>query len=88
MSLLSLVLHTENLHAGIRNFLKGALATLGYAGGVQNILPRDESVALAIAASITPREQQVLQRLSANLSNREIAEQCSISSSAVKTHLE
>ncbi|MEW6405415.1 MAG: LuxR C-terminal-related transcriptional regulator [Chloroflexota bacterium] len=87
-SLLSLVLHTENLNAGIRSFLKDTLTMLGYADGVQMILPRDESVAIAIAASITPREQQVLRLLSAGLSNREIAEQCSISPSTVKTHLE
>ena len=43
---------------------------------------------LAIAASITPREQHMLRLLSASLSNQEIAEQCSISPSTVKTHLE
>lgn len=87
-SLLSLVLHTENLSAEVRSFLKEILTMLGYADGVRMILPRDESVAIVIAASITPREQQVLRLLSASLSNREIAEQCSISPSTVKTHLE
>jgi LuxR family maltose regulon positive regulatory protein len=87
-SLLSLVLHTENLNAESRAFLKEILTRLGYADGVQIILPRDEAVALAIATSITPREQQVLRKLSASLSNQEIAEQCSISPSTVKTHLE
>jgi LuxR family maltose regulon positive regulatory protein len=87
-SLLSLVLHTENLNPGTRSFLKETLTMLGYADGLQNILPRDESVTLAIAASITPREQHMLRLLSASLSNQEIAEQCSISSSTVKTHLE
>jgi LuxR family maltose regulon positive regulatory protein len=61
---------------------------LGYAVGLQNILPREESVALAIAASITPREQHMLRLLGASLSNQEIAEQCSIAPSTVKTHLE
>jgi LuxR family maltose regulon positive regulatory protein len=87
-SLLSLVLHTENLNPGTRSFLKGTLTRLGYAEGLQNILPREESVDLAIAASITPREQHMLRLLSASLSNQEIAEQCSISPSTVKTHLE
>ncbi|MBN1265451.1 MAG: helix-turn-helix transcriptional regulator [Anaerolineales bacterium] len=40
-----------------------------------------------VAASITPREQQVLQLLRAYLSNQEIAEQCSISSSTEQTHM-
>ncbi len=87
-SLLSLVLHTENLNEGTRSFLKGILTMLGHADGLQNILPRDESVVLAITASITPREQHILRLLSASLSNQEIAEQCSISPSTVKTHLE
>ena len=87
-SLLSLVLHTENLNPGTRSFLKGTLTRLGYAEGLQNILPREESVALAITASITPREQHMLRLLSASLSNQEIADQCSISPSTVKTHLE
>lgn len=87
-SLLSLVLHTENLNEGTRSFLKGILTMLGYVEGLQNILPRDESVVLAIAASITPREQHMLRLLNASLSNQEIAEQCSISPSTVKTHLE
>jgi len=87
-SLLSLVLHTENLNPGTRSFLKGTLTRLGYVEGLQSILPREESVALAIAVSITPREQHMLRLLSASLSNQEIAEQCSISPSTVKTHLE
>jgi LuxR family maltose regulon positive regulatory protein len=88
VSLLSLVLHTENLPPGIKSFLKGTLTMLGHADGVQEILPRREAEALKVAASITPREGEVLHLLCANLSNQEIAEQCSISSSTVKTHLE
>jgi len=45
-------------------------------------------MALSTAASISPREQQVLQLVSAGLSNREIAARFSISASTVKTHLE
>lgn len=87
-SLLALVLHTENLNAGVRSFLKGILTMLGHAGGVPRPLPRDESIALAIAASISPREQEILQSIYAGLSNREIAEKFTISASTVKTHLE
>jgi DNA-binding NarL/FixJ family response regulator len=41
-----------------------------------------------MAASITPREQEILISLGAGLSNREIAERYSISASTVKTHIE
>jgi LuxR family transcriptional regulator, maltose regulon positive regulatory protein len=87
-SLLSLVLHTENLNPGTRSFIKGTLTTLGHADGIQKASSRDEPVPFAIAASISPREQQILQSICAGLSNREIAEQYSISASTVKTHLE
>ena len=60
----------------------------GRANGEQIILPRDEPTALAIAASISVRERQILQLICAGLSNREIAAQCSISASTVKTHIE
>jgi LuxR family maltose regulon positive regulatory protein len=88
VSLLSLVLHTENLNSGVRSFLKGTLTALGHPDGAQEILPRNAAKALTVSASITAREQQVLRLLGANLSNREIADQCSISTSTVKTHLE
>jgi LuxR family maltose regulon positive regulatory protein len=87
-SLLSLVLHTEDLDAGTRSFLKGTLAMFGQAGEAGETLPTDEPMALAIAASISPREQEVLRLLSAGLSNREIAARFCISTGTVKTHLE
>jgi LuxR family maltose regulon positive regulatory protein len=87
-SLLSLVLHTENLDPGTRSFLKGTLAMLGNADRSQEKSCLDEPISLAIAASITPREQEILLSLSAGLSNREIAERFSISTSTVKTHIE
>ena len=43
---------------------------------------------LAIAASLSSREQEILHLICAGLSNQEIALQCSISVSTVKTHLE
>jgi len=61
---------------------------LGHAGGIPKPLPQDESMALAIAASISPREQEILQSVSIGLSNQEIAARFSISVSTVKTHLE
>jgi LuxR family transcriptional regulator, maltose regulon positive regulatory protein len=88
VSLLSLVLHTENLNSGTQSFLKGILAMLGQENGAPKIYPRDEPAALAIAASISIRERQILQLICAGLSNREIAAQCSVSASTVKTHLE
>jgi LuxR family maltose regulon positive regulatory protein len=87
-SLLTLGLHTENLNAGVRSFLKGILTMLGHVGGTPKPLPQDESMALAIAASISPREQQILQLIGAGMSNREIADKFFISASTVKTHLE
>lgn len=86
--LLSLALHTASLNAGTRAFLKGALATLGYSERAPEAESAGESTALAMAASISPREQEVLQLLSAGLSNREIAARLCISASTVKTHLE
>jgi LuxR family maltose regulon positive regulatory protein len=88
VSLLSLVLHSENLNAGIRSFLKGVLTMLGKANGVQRILPSDEPAELAVATSISPRELEVLRLVCAGLSNHEIAKRSSISASTVKTHLE
>jgi LuxR family transcriptional regulator, maltose regulon positive regulatory protein len=87
-SLLFLVLHTANLNAGVRFFLRGILTMLGHTGRISKPLSQDESMALAIAASISPREHQILQSISAGLSNQEIAGKFSISASTVKTHLE
>jgi LuxR family transcriptional regulator, maltose regulon positive regulatory protein len=87
-SLLSMVLHMENLDPGTRSFVKGTLAMLGHPVGTEEKSTRDEPMSLAIAASITPREQEVLRLLSAGLSNREIAERNFIAASTVKTHIE
>jgi LuxR family transcriptional regulator, maltose regulon positive regulatory protein len=86
--LLALILRTEDLNAGTRSFIKGTLMMLGHTDGIQNPSGRDDPERLAIAASISPREQEVLQSLSIGLSNQEIAGKYSISASTVKTHLE
>lgn len=87
-SLLSWVLHSENVNTGIQSFLKGILTMLGKANGVQRILPSKQAEELSLAASISPREQEILKLLSRGFSNREIASQCCISPSTVKTHIE
>jgi LuxR family maltose regulon positive regulatory protein len=84
--LLTLVLHTSNLTAEARSFVKHILRALGDEGAPQP-LSEAELAALSTAASITAREQQVLQLVGAGLSNREIAARFSLAESTVKTHL-
>ncbi len=88
MPLLTLVLHSEHLAAETQSFVKEILRLVGHANETPKPLPKAELMALSTAASISPREQQVLQLVSAGLSNREIAARFSISASTVKTHLE
>lgn len=87
-SLISFVLHSENLPAGIQAFLKGILTMLGKPNGIQRIIPSAATEKFALAASISSREQEILKLLSTGLSNREIAHRCGISPSTVKTHIE
>lgn len=87
-SFYELVLHTENLSRGTRSFLKGVLTFIGHADYPVERSNWDDPFLLTIAASISPREQEILQSLSLGLSNRDIAKQYSISDSTVKTHLE
>ncbi len=86
--LLSLVLHTEDINPGTRSFIQGTLAQLGHRDGPHNPSNQNTSEQLAIAASISPREREILQAVSIGLSNQEIADKYSISPSTVKTHLE
>ncbi len=86
-ALLNLVLHTSNLTAEAQSFVRQILRASGGGEGAPKPLPKAELAALSTAASITAREQQVLQLVSAGLSNREIAEQFSFAESTVKTHL-
>jgi len=82
-----LVLHTRNLAAETRAFVKEILRTIGHTSGVQTYIPEDELEALSTAASISAREREVLQSLNAGLSNQEIAAALSIAECTVKTHL-
>ena len=88
ISLFVLLLRSENLGAGTRSFLKGVLTMLGHANDIPRIHSWEESMELAVTASISPREQEVLRMLIAGLSNREIAGRYFISTSTVKTHIE
>jgi LuxR family transcriptional regulator, maltose regulon positive regulatory protein len=87
-SLLTLVLNSENINPGTQSFIKGVLVMLGQSSSSQVVLTRDEPATLAIAASLSSREQQILHLICAGLSNQEIAYKCSVSVSTVKTHLE
>lgn len=88
ISLLTLVLRTENLNADTQSFVKEILRMRSSTDGPQSTPSKSELSALMTAASLTVREQEVLRLVSAGLSNREIAATVSISSSTVKTHLD
>jgi LuxR family transcriptional regulator, maltose regulon positive regulatory protein len=85
--LLMLVLHTENLAAEIQTFVKEVLRMQDNAYRTPPPLSQAELLSLSTAASISPREQEVLRLVSAGLSNKEIAARLSVSHSTVKTHL-
>jgi len=86
--LLSLVLHTEDINPGTRSFIQGTLSMLGQRDETQKTSSQNTDLQLALAASISPRELEILHAVSIGLSNQEIADKCSISPSTVKTHLE
>ncbi len=85
--LLALVLLTEKLSVEAQTFVKEILRILKHTPGAPRTPPKAELAALATAASISPREQQVLQMVSAGASNQEIAAQLSVSGHTVNTHL-
>jgi LuxR family maltose regulon positive regulatory protein len=87
LPVLALLLHSGNLATEARAFVKEILQVIGHASGVPTHIPEDELAALSIAASISPREREVLQLVSAGLSNREIAAALYIADCTVKTHL-
>jgi LuxR family maltose regulon positive regulatory protein len=83
--LLHLTLATSNLTPQAQTFVKHLLREL--APTTPKTLPRAELTALSAAASITPREQQILALIASGLSNREISAQLAFAESTVKTHL-
>ena len=86
LPLLVLVLHTENLTSEAKEFIDEILRTTEQYSEMQCSLP-EEYTDLVTAASITSREQDILDLLVTGLTNREIALQLGISESTVKTHL-
>jgi DNA-binding NarL/FixJ family response regulator len=56
-------------------------------GGVQKPPPFDGNPRAQAALAISPRELEVLQRLAAGRSNKEIAAQLEVSPNTVKTHV-
>ncbi len=85
--LLSLALQEQNLSAQAMRFIDEVLYTLGRHGETPVLLPLESLESLATAASITPREHDVLRLVSQGLSNRQIALKLCISPGTVKTHL-
>ncbi len=85
--LLALLLHTETHTDESQGFIREILQTLGCTDNIEDLIPQEKLKSLATAASITGREQEVLQLVSNGLSNREIGIQLCISLGTVKTHL-
>ncbi len=81
------VLRAGRLTAEAQAFVETVVREIGRSAGEKTQIPEHEWAALSMAASISAREQQVLQSLNAGLSNREIAATLSISECTVKTHL-
>lgn len=85
--LLALLLHTETLTAEAQEFIREILQVGGNTHNLADLLPQEKLKSLATAASITQREQEVLQLVSDGFSNREIGMELCISPGTVKTHL-
>jgi LuxR family maltose regulon positive regulatory protein len=81
------VLRTGHLATAARAFVERILRAIEQITGAQTLIPEHEWTVLSTSASISEREQQVLQALNAGLSNREIATALSIAECTVKTHL-
>ena len=83
---LALVLATENLNRETRGFAQALINRLPNPGGAYG-LNEQSLVALSTAASISPREQEILRLISTGLSVREMAQRLCLAESTVKTHL-
>jgi LuxR family transcriptional regulator, maltose regulon positive regulatory protein len=81
--LLAWLLQSKDPATEAQAFAKEILCMMGNT----KALMRDELDALSTAASISTREQEVLQLLGAGLSNHAIAEKFCISDHTVRTHL-
>ena len=68
-------------------FIDEVLRLLGQDAPKTDFLPLNSLESLAMAASITPREHDVLRLVSEGLSNRQIALKLCVSPGTVKTHL-
>ncbi len=85
--LLSLMGQSNTLAGEAAHFIDQILRWLVQHGEDSPPLPEENLQSLAMAASITTREQEVLRLLCEGLSNREIATRLCVSPGTVKTHL-
>jgi LuxR family maltose regulon positive regulatory protein len=84
--LLSLALQTDSLSTEDRIFIQ-TLLRLTDSGEGDAQTSKAEIDSLSTAASISPREQEVLRLMCAGCSNREMAAKLSVSESTIKTHV-
>jgi LuxR family maltose regulon positive regulatory protein len=85
--LLSLMRQNQPQSAETARFIDQILHELGRPSEATSLPPEENLNSLAVAASITGREQEVLQLLCDGLTNNEIAARLCVSPGTVKTHL-
>ncbi|MCA9919799.1 MAG: hypothetical protein KC445_17705, partial [Anaerolineales bacterium] len=81
------LLQAKHLSDESQEFIQKVVQTLGFSGNIESLIPQEEMESLTTAASITEREQEVLQLVGDGLSTREIGQKLCISPGTVKTHL-
>jgi LuxR family transcriptional regulator, maltose regulon positive regulatory protein len=84
--ILLLVSETQLLNAEAHSFLSKLLKSLAIPTTTARI-PKSDMEDLSTSASISIREQEILQLLSEGYSNREMSKKLSVSESTIKTHL-
>ena len=83
-----LILRTVNLPENEYSFIENLVKFFSSSEGGNIELPNQETIAdLAVASSITEREQEVLSLLCEGYSNRDFAEHLIVGKRTVKTHL-
>ena len=87
LPMLIVILQTENLTELAKDFINEIIAIFEEKFDDSEKIAEEEVLSLSTAASITTREQGVLELLSDGQSNKQIALSLSISESTVKTHL-